>query len=496
MTDPALSCRHLTFRYLQQSKKAVLEDVSLTVPQGEITVLMGSSGCGKSTLAAVLCGLLPENGGILECGEIQLFGRPLASLSPPVRCGDIAMMFQNPDLQFCMETLEEELYFCLENISCPPGEMPARAEQAARLVGASHLLQQPLHTLSGGEKQRCMLACICLLDARCILLDEPFANLDPDCTRELVALLGRLNREQGKTILAIDHMSDHWLGTAHRFVLLGQGGKVLCQAATPQELEQARPLFLEQGVAYPGIWRETTLPPPPLPDSRPGIVLKNLSIPATPPKKKKKLPPLRAEDCLLHNVSVAFPAGAITAILGPSGCGKTSLLMTLLGQRPYEGSILLEGAEVRTLSPSRLTALAGCAFQNPSNQFITQNVAQEVSMGTDRTPDSPETRDLLESVGLGQYRRYSPYMLSQGQQRRLAVLAVLSGGQPILLLDEPTYGQDFRSVQALMELVRDCVRERGLTVLMTTHDAQLAHACASLIYTVENRSLRRQEVEA
>ncbi len=149
MGQSAISCRNITFRYFEKSKP-ILEKVSLELPVGEISVLMGSSGCGKSTLAAVLCGLLPENGGFLSEGTIELFGKPL-----------------------------QQLYFCMENISMPREEMKSRAEAAARAIGMEELLDRPLHTLSGGEKQRAVLACIYLLDAKCILLDEPFANLDP-----------------------------------------------------------------------------------------------------------------------------------------------------------------------------------------------------------------------------------------------------------------------------------------------------------------------------
>ena len=220
MGQSAISCRNVTFRYFETSKP-ILEQVSLELPAGKISVLMGSSGCGKSTLAAVLCGLLPENGGFLSEGTIALFGTPLKQLSPVERAKEISMMFQNPDLQFCMQTLRKELYFCMENISIPREQMKSRAEEAARAIGMEELLDRPLHTLSGGEKQRAVLACIYLLDAKCILLDEPFANLDPASVQELMMLLRRLCREQGKTIVAIDHMADHWMGTADHFLLLG-----------------------------------------------------------------------------------------------------------------------------------------------------------------------------------------------------------------------------------------------------------------------------------
>lgn len=504
MGQSAISCRNITFRYFEKSKP-ILEKVSLELPVGEISVLMGSSGCGKSTLAAVLCGLLPENGGFLSEGTIELFGKPLQQLSPVERAKEISMMFQNPDLQFCMQTLRKELYFCMENISMPREEMKSRAEAAARAIGMEELLDRPLHTLSGGEKQRAVLACIYLLDAKCILLDEPFANLDPAAVQELMALLRRLCREQGKTIVAIDHMADHWMGTADHFLLLGESGRVLCQADTAAEVEQARVLFRQQGVAYPGIWQETHIPPLENVSTGSCISLQGLTMPQIPQKlkKRRKQPAVSGKQTLLDAGEAVFPAGRITAILGHSGCGKTSLLMTLLGQRNYLGKIEIETKQgrrdLRDMRPAEHFSTVGIAFQNPENQFVTQNVAEEVADGLrSRYPKkSPEelhtlALELLDSCGLRKYQKYSPYMLSQGQQRRLAVLAVLAGGQQVLLLDEPTYGQDYRSARALMDQVREQVQRDGLTVLMTTHDRGLAEAYADVRYQMHDHCLERE----
>ncbi len=497
MGVPAIQCNHVTFRYFEAAKRPILDDVSLSIPSGEITVLMGSSGCGKSTLAAVLCGLLPENGGFLQADDITLFGQPLASYTPQQRAERISMMFQNPDLQFCMQTPRQELYFCLENLLCPPEDMPARAEASAAWVGVTHLLDQPIHTLSGGEKQLCVLACIHLLDAKCIVLDEPFSNLDPDSVRTLITVLGKLCREQGKTIVAIDHMSDHWMNIADRFVLLGEGGRPLCTVTSREEMAAYKTLFREQGVAYPGVWQDSAIKPEPLPATHSCITLTGVTLPIVPPKnrrwRRRSSAPVTRQDSLLYQTDAQFQSGAITAILGPSGCGKTSLLLTLLGQRPYDGSIRLTGdtdkpMELRDIRSAELFGRVGCAFQNPENQFVTQNVAEELSAGQQNAPVDA----LLDSAGLKKYRNFSPYMLSQGQQRRLAVLAVLSGGQQLLLLDEPTYGQDYRSARALMELVRARVRACGLTVLMTTHDRRLAQAYAQCVYTVRDRRLVKE----
>ena len=150
MKQAAIVCENLTFRYFEKSKP-VIDNVSLTIPSGEVTVLMGSSGCGKSTLAAILCGLLPENGGFLTEGSIELFDTPLKELNPSDRAEKISMMFQNPDLQFCMATLREELYFCMENIRVPAERMRERAQLSARVMGTEHLLDRKLFSLSGGE---------------------------------------------------------------------------------------------------------------------------------------------------------------------------------------------------------------------------------------------------------------------------------------------------------------------------------------------------------
>lgn len=502
MTVPAISCNNVTFSYFEEGKE-VLKNTALEIPQGRITVLMGSSGCGKSTLAAVLCGLLPDNGGILKSGEILLYGRSVKEIPVSERARSISMMFQNPDLQFCMPTLREELIFCAENISISPDEMDYEAERAASQLGTTHLLDRPLHTLSGGEKQRAVLTCIALLNSKCIVLDESFANLDPASVSELLPVLSNLCHKDGKTILAIDHMSDHWKGIADRYVLIGEGGTILCEAETQEELEAAKPIFTEEGIAYPGIWEKKTLATE---SSTEGLHFCQLTIPQVPAKKKLfgKATSVKPEydASLYYEADAHIPDGKITAIMGPSGCGKTSLMMTLLKQRDYFGNIEIRGDEIRELRDIKAKDCfkeVGIAFQNPSNQFVTQNVLSEVLDGLKRRyPSEPEEvlkekgLALLDTCGLRKYHKYSPYMLSQGQQRRLAVLAVIAAGQKLLLLDEPTYGQDYKSARALMDLIAGLVKNEGLTVIMSTHDAGLAGAYADVILHVKDKKFTKE----
>ena len=208
--EMALQLRDVVFRYLENGKRNILDHTDLDVAAGTLTVIMGSSGCGKSTLAAVAAGLYPENGGYLQGGDIRLFGHDLKGLDPQKRAAYLTVLFQNPDLQFCMDTLRAEMRFCLENICVPACEMDKKIETAAAELQIADLLDRTLTTLSGGEKQKAALACLYLLESRCILLDECFANLDEAEAKRLLPMLIKM-KAAGRTLIAIDHKADLWL---------------------------------------------------------------------------------------------------------------------------------------------------------------------------------------------------------------------------------------------------------------------------------------------
>ena len=233
--DLALELKDVVFRYQEKGRRNILDHTSLTIPAGTLTVLMGGSGCGKSTLAAVAAGLYPENGGFLESGIIRLYGQDLKTLDPQKRAAYLTVLFQTPDLQFCMNTLREEMRFCLENICIPAGKMDERIGQAAAELGIGPLLDQPLSTLSGGEKQKAALSCLYVMESRCILLDESFANLDHEAAIQLLEMLLRM-KASGRTILAIDHKADLWLEAADEIILLEEGGRVAARSINCKNL--------------------------------------------------------------------------------------------------------------------------------------------------------------------------------------------------------------------------------------------------------------------
>lgn len=491
--DLALELEDVVFRYQEKGRRNILDHTSLTIPAGTLTVLMGGSGCGKSTLAAVAAGLYPENGGFLERGIIRLYGQDLKTLDPQKRAAYLTVLFQNPDLQFCMNTLREEMRFCLENICIPAGKMDERIEQAAAELGIAPLLDQSLSTLSGGEKQKAALSCLYVMETRCILLDESFANLDHEAAIQLLEMLLRM-KASGRTILAIDHRADLWLEAADEIILLEEGGRVAARSINCKNLPEHRADFERLGLFYPGSRSERTVARPA--EGKPLLQFRGVSIRKGLPIRRKWGRPVYDAPFLVQNTDADFPAGCMTAVLGSSGTGKTTTFLSVLRQHPYTGQILFQGRDIEKMKLKELYRHIGIVFQNPANQFVTQNVEDEVCVGLRLWEPGlsdeacrQRAEELLDRYGLKRQRRYSPYMLSQGQQRRLAVLSVLAGGQELLLLDEPTYGQDSRSVNAIMEHLREKVEQEGLTVIFITHDTELAAAWADKIYRLEDTML-------
>lgn len=481
MNQEFLSVKNITFRYFEQAKKNILENAELDIKAGKIVVIIGNSGCGKSTLAAVSSGLYPENAGQLLSGTIKICGKELSSMTNSKRTKLLSMMFQNPDLQFCMDTLRKEMIFCLENICIPKDEMDEKIIRFANKLNIEDLLDRKIHSLSGGEKQKAALCCLFLIHSKGLFLDEPFANLDMDSTKELVTMLKKHNEKYQTTIIAIDHKIDHWLTIADEFIIMGKGGQILERGITSHTLADYKNIFLEQGLFYP----EDEIEYQKGESGFPIVTLQDISI------KKGD-----TKDYILRDCNVSFERGKITALLGGSGSGKTTLFSAILKQIKYEGTILLEGKDIKKIRSKQLFNQIGTVFQNPANQFISTQVQNEVEQSfsiwypkIEKEKREKKVLELLDEYNLKPYQRYSPYMLSQGQQRRLAVLSILIGNQKILFMDEPTYGQDNRSTQAIMSQILAMVEKQGLTVVMATHDRNLAYKYADKIYTIKEKEI-------
>ena len=437
----SLQANNLTFKYFEKGTKHIFENLDILIPKGEITLLTGKSGSGKSTLAYVLAGLYPENAGMLVNGSVTVDNIDLSSLTPDTRVKYVTMMFQNPDLQFCMNNLEQELEFCLENIDVEESEKLKRINAAISTLTIDYLRGQSFNTMSGGEKQKCALACIVALESQYIILDEAFANIDPTSAHEIIKLLCQMN----VTVLAIDHNLDLWKDKYNNIISLDD------VVTTSFDLK-ANLHKLESTI----------------------IVTENLIVNG------------------INYPDIQIKKGSINAIVGRSGSGKTTLFKTLIKQYKYEGSFELNGEQIRKIARRKLFKQCGIVFQNPANQFLALTVFDEVLFSVKRwykkETDSwqeEKTLELLTMFKLETHKKYAPYMLSQGQQRRLAVLTMIAGSQEILLLDEPTYGQDYENICVMMELLLEKAKS-GLTVLMATHNMTIAKNFSHQIIKVGN----------
>ena len=468
MTDAAalLQCEHLSFRY-DRKRPPVFTDLSLAVYPGETVLLMGPSGCGKSSLAYCLAGLYPAYAGTLE-GTVLVAGTPITDCPPAMRSRLVSILFQNPDNQFCMDRADHEILFALENINYP-GDLRQRTAELLDLVGLRDVAEKPIYTLSGGTKQKLALATALATGAKLLILDEPFANLDPDSCAQVAACLQKLN-QQGLTILVVDHRPEYWQPFLSRVILMDRDGTLLAKSILPGEMLSHREEFSRRGLFLDDSWLRSHHPPQICADAPAAMTVRDLAL-----YHDKKL--------FLSGLSFTLPKGSVTALVGRNGSGKSTLLHALAGVGRYKGTLQAQGR-------------IGLVFQNPRFQFLTLTVLEEVTatLRVIHPKESEEwladkARSLLEEFSMLEYASVSPYSLSQGQQRRLAILSMLAGDRPILLLDEPTYAQDERATQFILNLLDKRVSQ-GLTAVIATHDLALAQSCANQTLLLEDGVLR------
>ena len=466
----SIRIEHLKFTYFED-RKDILSDLSAEFDAGEITILTGASGCGKSTLLYLAAGIYPHSAGVLRSGTLEVEGIRPDSLTSKKRCALVGMMFQNPELQFCMDTVEHELLFCLENICTPQEAMMEQVEKALAFCEISHLKERTLHSLSGGERQKVMLACLTLLAPKWLLLDEPFANIDDASARMIAGKLKELNRTRGIGILAVDHRLENWLGIADQ-VRVMENGVLRPEVMDANTLDPE--LLKELGVIVPGEAYEPKLPKADLGDVV--LELKNLTL-------------RHQNNVIFRNVNGSFRSGCIYAVLGESGCGKSSLFGALSGLYSYQGQALLQGRDLRKLRKKDLGKI-GFVTQNPQDQFVSDTVREEILVGLKKREDAEEkTEEILRGIRLWRYRDISPYMLSQGQQRRLGVAALMAYPCKVLVCDEPTYAQDRNNTAAIMDALCRQAREHGVALIFSTHDRQLAQDYADEILELKGGSL-------
>ncbi|WP_370224971.1 ABC transporter ATP-binding protein [Cytobacillus sp.] len=508
-SQPLLITEQLSFRH-EDEKNPVFKNLNFSLYPGEAVLLLGPSGCGKSTLAFCLNKLYPEAiDGELE-GTISFKGKMLEEFRPGEINRHIGIVFQDPESQFCMTTVEEELAFGLENMKTPPEEIENKIDEALELVHLLPFKHALIHTLSGGQKQKLALACVLSLKPDILILDEPTANLDPASSYELTRIIKELKEEQSLSLLIIEHKLDDWIDLTDRCLVLNRDGEILFNGSTADCFDKYAEELLLEGIWLPspvragllgkkaGIYKGEKLP---LTDREliAGFVNPYASLHILDKRKTihqgfEEQIILTAENLsfykdgkdLLKNISFSVKKGEFVAIAGSNGSGKTTLSRLLAGlYAPSKGNILFNDRSLSHWKEQELRLKLGYVFQNPEHQFIADSVYNEIafSLKIQRIPDADIQKmvlAVLDQVNLLQHADIHPFSLSQGQKRRLSVASMLVNEQDLLLLDEPTFGQDARTSAELMGLLETKIQSGG-SVLMITHDMEILHSYADKV---------------
>ena len=490
--------RNLTFSYAAAKGRHSLENVSLSIEQGEFLVLCGASGSGKSTLLRQLKAVLTPSG--KRSGEVLFHGVPLSQVPDRDQAAKIGFVMQNPDDQIVTDKVWHELAFGLESLGCDQKTMRARVAEMACYFGIQDWFHRDVATLSGGQKQLLNLASIMAMQPEVLILDEPTSQLDPIAASDFLNTVRKINTELGTTVIITEHRLEDIFPYADRAVVM-DGGRILADD-TPSRVGQllfARnhpmftamptpvrvfygagcsgesPLTVRQGRSwlsreFPEAPEKNTVPAPALPEEveNPALVLKELWF-----RYEKDSPDI------LRGVSAEVPAGSLYAILGGNGAGKSTTLKAISGIcRPYRGKITLFGKPMEKYKSSEL--FRGCLAmlpQDPKSLFVKKTVREELEEMTKDTSAISEIARLcqIESL-LGSH----PYDLSGGEQQRAALAKVLLTKPRLLLLDEPTKGIDCFFKETFAKILAD-LKAQGITVVMVSHDVEFCARYADVV---------------
>ncbi|KUI34298.1 ABC transporter ATP-binding protein [Mycobacterium sp. IS-1496] len=444
-----------------------VRDLNLTVEPGERVLLLGASGSGKSTLLQGLAGLLGGGEDGDEAGRLLVDG-----VAPAQRRGRIGMVLQNPDSQVILSRVGDDVAFGMENLNVAPEAIWPRVRRALGAVGLGMPLRHDTSRLSGGQQQRLALAGVLAMDPGLILLDEPTANLDPAGVVEVRDAVTAVAERTGATLIVVEHRTAVWLPVVDRVVVLGPLGEVLADGPPAETVVREGERLTRAGVWVPGAALPSidrhAVPGEPLADA----VALSAGYPHGP----------RTADMVFD-----VPRAAVTVVTGPNGAGKTALALTLGGLLPPRGG-RVEARDgfapaadrrepVRWRSRELLTRI-GSVFQNPEHQFLTGSVRDELALGPRALghDDDAVARlcdPLLERLRLTALADANPYTLSGGEQRRLSVATVLATRPELVVLDEPTFGQDRNTWEELVRLLAE-IADHGTAVVAVTHDLDFA----------------------
>lgn len=489
---------NFSFRY-ESLDKPTLKNINLRIEKGEKIVIIGPSGSGKSTLGQCLNGLIPHAIKGETSGQLTINGQDTAPFDMHQFTEQVGTVLQDTDSQFVGLSIGEDIAFALENQLMSNIDMYPLVKATAKMVDLEQMLDRSPHDLSGGQKQRVSLAGILVDDVDILLFDEPLAALDPKTGKKTIEIIDDLHRETGKTIIIIEHRLEDVLHRSVDRIILMESGEIIADT-TPDEILASplleeygirEPLYLsalkEAGCAIEGDAKPSSLSTLPLAQYQTAVSAWFEASKATNVEKQAEtLLAVRnltysydGEKNALEDVSFDVKRGEFVSVLGKNGSGKSTITKLVMGViEPDQGSMILNGQDLNELTIFERSQKVGVVMQNPNHMISHHMIFDEVAFGlrnrgVEEKLVEAKVLEVLELCGLSKYRHWPIEALSYGQKKRVTIASILALEPELLILDEPTAGQDYRNYTSMLSFIEKLNRELGITVMIISHDMHL-----------------------
>jgi energy-coupling factor transport system ATP-binding protein len=495
--DLPLVIENLSFRYRNREELAIRQ-LCFTASPGEILLIAGASGCGKTTLIRCINGLIPRSYQGELSGRVLLHGQdtiawPLSKISQTV-----GTVLQDPERQILGSRVLHEVAFGLENLGLPRQEIHQRAKAALEYLKITHLSDRETFSLSGGEKQKLALAGVLAMQPTILLLDEPLASLDPASAFETLDMVRRL-ADEGMTVLMIEHRVEDVLRVHPERVMFMTDGQIrylgglegLGEAVDYREVKLRAEVIMQRARKEPPPLEITILPGV----TNAGGSASNSTQEAVPPLVRFERVTFGYESDLdvLHDINLDIKRGDVIAVLGPNGAGKTTFVKHAIGLlKPRTGRVFVNGRDTHDTTVAQIASTLGYVFQSPSHMLFAPTVDEELAFGPLNLKHAQEqiekeVKSALQIVNLADKEKDPPLALSFGQQKRVSIAAILAMQSRILIMDEPTTGQDYRNYMNFMDAILQLPGFEA--ILFITHDVDLAVIYANRILLIADGRL-------
>jgi energy-coupling factor transport system ATP-binding protein len=489
MSESPLVIQNLTFQYRTRPELAI-EAISFELKPGEMLLIAGSSGCGKTTLARCINGLIPRSYGGKREGKVLLHGKDVSEMPIAEVSQTVGTLLQDPERQIVASNVYNEIAFGPENLGLPRDEIFVRVENAMKRLNIEYLRERETFNLSGGEKQKVALAGLLAMNPSILLLDEPLASLDPASAHEALEVFRSL-ADEGKTVVLIEHRVEDAIFAKPDRLMYMEGGRVKYLGPIenlPTEIDHHEVKlpaeWVVKRVQQMGEKLEKTEAALSLERGEPLVVFENVDF-----RYSDETP------YILQNVNLEIRRGDLIAVLGPNGAGKSTLIKHAIGLlKPTSGRVLVEGKDTRSMSVAQIARVLGFVFQSPTHMLFAPTVREELEFGPKNLEYKADViqkavTESVSTVNLNGLEEYPPLGLSFGQQKRTTIAAVLAMQSKIMVMDEPTAGQDYANYTHFMDAMckplagglQSLVASNFAATLFITHDLDLAVTYANRV---------------